>query len=164
MEPMRGPDAILVLGAAVLPGGRPGPSLARRCRAAASSAARWPDARLVVCGGRAWDGVVEADVMARSLVELGVDGERVVRERLSTTTVENLLEARAWLPSPGARVAIVTCAWHLPRALSIARAIGLDAVGVPAPAEPTGPLPRLVRAARERVHAILDARAARRRR
>src|SRR3990167_399574 len=84
------PVAILVLGARVRAGGRPGPALRRRIETAARAAERFPAARLLACGGCAWDGIVEADVMARELVERGVARSSVRRDRLSFTTIENL--------------------------------------------------------------------------
>lgn len=146
------PSAILVLGARVRAGGSAGPALLRRLERAARAAREWPDAVVVVCGGRAWDGIVEADVMARVLREHGLDEHRIVRERLSLTTIENLREGAALLRGRGVHgtVAIVTCDWHLPRAMTIARALGLVANECPA-AAPRTPLPRrAARAVRER--------------
>ncbi|MBI2391790.1 MAG: YdcF family protein [Deltaproteobacteria bacterium] len=142
------PSAILVLGARVR-SGRAGPALSRRIEAASEAAARWPDAAVIVCGGRAWDGVVEADVMARALAERGVHEGRIVRERLSLNTVENLRHGAA-LARTG-RLAVVTCDWHEPRAIAIARAMGLDAVGFAARAPESAWPRRLARAARERL-------------
>jgi uncharacterized SAM-binding protein YcdF (DUF218 family) len=172
---MRAPDAILVLGGRVRPGGRPAAPLLRRCRAAADEAARWPATPLIACGGRRWNGVVEADAIASELAQLGVDPARIARERLSLTTLENLIEGRA-LACPASAVAtsggepllaIVTCDWHLPRALAIARELELTAVGVPAPSREIGGVGRFartLRATRERVQTLLDVSLARRRR
>lgn len=142
------PVAILVLGARVR-AGRPGPALSRRIRAAARAAEDLPDARVIVCGGRAWHGVVEADVMARELASLGVEPSRIVRDRLSFTTIENLREGTS-LAGPGP-IAIVTCDWHAPRALAIASAMRLDARAIPAETPPPGPVRRTLRDVRERV-------------
>jgi uncharacterized SAM-binding protein YcdF (DUF218 family) len=169
---MRAPDAILVLGGRLRPGGRPAAPLLRRCRAAAEEATRWPTAVLIACGGRRWNGVVEADAMALSLAQLGVDPARIARERLSLTTLENLIEGRAIARPRTATereplLAIVTCDWHLPRALAIASALELSAVGVPAPTRDLaleGRVARTLRATRERVQTLIDVRLARRRR
>ena len=147
------PAAIVVLGARVRAGGAAGRALTRRLTRALTAATEWPDALVIVCGGRAWDGVVEADVMARALLDLGLCEERIVRERLSLTTIENLREASRVLGERAIRgpLAVVTCDWHLPRAMTITRALGLDAVACPAEA-PAAPLPRrAARALRERV-------------
>lgn len=142
------PAAILVLGARVRPGELRG-ALRRRVDAAVAAASRWPDALVVACGGRGWDGRIEADVMARALAEAGVDPARLRRDRLSLTTRENLEEGSALVrrASRTGSLAITTCDWHLERALTIGRAMGLDVVGVPA----IGPKVHFVRAARRRL-------------
>lgn len=131
-EGARAPVAILVLGARVRSSGAPGRALSRRIAEGARAAARWPEARVVACGGRAWDGIVEADVIVRELVAAGVDPARIERDRMSLTTIENLREGSARAGS--GPLAIVTCAWHLDRALAIARVMRLEAIGVPAAA------------------------------
>ncbi len=99
---------------------------------------------VVVCGGRAWgeDGrrVVEADAMACALVRLGVPEEVIVRERASMTTRENGIYTAAVCARRGIRrVALVTCAWHLPRATKLFEACGLEVVrGISAGESSTG--------------------------
>jgi uncharacterized SAM-binding protein YcdF (DUF218 family) len=161
---MTTPCAILVLGGKLTPSGSPSAGLARRCRAAAEAAALWPGLPVIACGGRRWGGVVEADAMARALAALAVDPARIERERLSLTTIENLVEgsARARARGGAGAIAIVTCDWHLPRALSIASALGIPAMGVPAPGNVAGTVARWVRATRERVQTAIDVRLARR--
>jgi uncharacterized SAM-binding protein YcdF (DUF218 family) len=109
--------------------------LLRRVKAAAALAVGGEnrDATLVVAsGGRQWDGHVEADVMARELVCLGVRPEAIVKERLSMTTREN---ARFVAESLGRRktqnATVVTCEWHLERALMLFRRTGLHVNGFP---------------------------------
>jgi cyclophilin family peptidyl-prolyl cis-trans isomerase len=130
------PTAILVLGAKILAGGLPSRALERRIDAAARCAEDFPRATIIACGGRRWDGVAEADVIARCLISRGIEESRVERERISLTTIENLREARrrATALAIEARFAIVTCEWHLPRALRIAERMKVEAMGVPAPA------------------------------
>lgn len=157
---MRVPDAILVLGARVAPGGKPTRALQKRLDAAIEASHRWPHARIVVCGGCLHDGYVEADVMARVLIDSGVAEDRVVRDRLSLTTLENLREgARAIGASRF--FAIVTSDWHLRRALSIARALGLEVLGVPAESDESWPR-RMMHAVREPLLLLLSLYLARR--
>lgn len=135
-----GDAVIAVLGAKV--GGR---ALARRIEQAAGEYD--DDAWFIACGGRRWDGVVEADAIADGLVARGVPRRRIVCDRLSLTTVENLREARTIVAMierharEGASLGVVTCDWHLPRALRIARALGLRAHGIAA-RSPDSPLHR----------------------
>jgi uncharacterized SAM-binding protein YcdF (DUF218 family) len=137
--------AIVVLGGKVYlrPGAKLAGALGRRVAAAAALYAhhREDDPIVIVTGGRAWNGVVEADAMARALVDLGVPAERIVRERCAMSTRENahytaLLLRRRGLE--GARV--VTCRWHMPRAAALFRAQGLFVEPVDAP---EGPSPTL---------------------
>jgi uncharacterized SAM-binding protein YcdF (DUF218 family) len=90
------------------------------------------DLRLIVaCGGRAWNGRVEADELARLLREADVPDDAIVRERCSLDTRDNARFAAALLARRGIEeVLVVTCSWHLPRALRLFRAAGLRAEGV----------------------------------
>lgn len=131
-------DAIVVLGCrvAVDLGGRlrAGP-LARRVDAAALAFARRarPGTLVVVSGGRHWDGLVEADVMARELVWRGVPHGAITRERCSLSTRDNAHMTAQVLARRGlASAAVVTCHWHLPRALALFRAQGCEVQGWPA--------------------------------
>jgi uncharacterized SAM-binding protein YcdF (DUF218 family) len=151
-------DAIVVLGCRVrLDGGgqlRPG-ALARRVDAAALAYARRPQEHTVVIasGGRHWEGVVEADVIARELARRGVPETAIARERCSLSTRDNARLTAMSLARRGiTRAAVVTCEWHLPRALALFRIAGVDVQGVPA-VEPreARPWSRAWRGARERV-------------
>jgi vancomycin permeability regulator SanA len=158
------PAAILVLGARVLPGGRPGEALARRIEAAAAAAREWPGVPVIACGGRAWDGFVEADVMARALEANGVSVARIARDRTSFTTLENVREGSALARRKGApssqALALVTCDWHLPRALAIAEAMRVAAVGVSAGAVPAPLRLRIPRFLHELLMVRVDVRLA----
>ncbi|MBX3222791.1 MAG: YdcF family protein [Labilithrix sp.] len=119
-------------------GCRPGSAaLARRARVARDVfVAR--GARLVVaCGGRDWNGRVEADELARMLEDGGVPRDAILRERVSRDTFENAVEAARLLTERGLReVVVVTCSWHLPRAKKLFERAGLgvvDGVGAPPP-------------------------------
>lgn len=113
-------------------------ALSRRA-GAASEAFRDRGADVVIaCGGRAWGGEVEADALAARLVASGVPDTHILRERSSLDTLENAQFARGVLGRHGlseAQVTVVTCAWHLPRALRLFEGTGLrvDGVGVEPP-------------------------------
>ena len=122
-------------------------------------------ATIVCSGGRAWDGLVEADAFAHGLVEAGVPSSRIVRERCSMSTADNaryttaLWERRTLGTSGIKTVFLVTCDWHLPRATKHFVREGLEVIAVPAK-RPNGVLPKrldeLVLLVRERVAAWLD--------
>jgi uncharacterized SAM-binding protein YcdF (DUF218 family) len=101
-------------------------ALARRARAA-SEAFRAHRAELVLaCGGRSWDGVVEADALAAMLRDAGIPDEAVLRERCSLDTRDNARFAAALLGRHGLdEVVVVTCSWHLPRARALFTRAGL---------------------------------------
>jgi uncharacterized SAM-binding protein YcdF (DUF218 family) len=65
--------------------------------------------------------------MARELERLGVPASAILRERCSLSTSDNARFAAAILERHGIRAAaIVTCAWHLPRALLHFRNAGVE--------------------------------------
>ena len=113
-----------------------------------------------------WKGFVESDVMASELEARGVARDRILRERCSSTTLENLDEARTIVAQRAgmATVAVVTCDWHLPRALAIACCLGLRAVGIEAPSGPAPVRLQVYRAIHEAVIRPIDVRLAVRRR
>lgn len=89
---------------------------------------------VVACGGARWNGVVEADEIARLLAEEGVPDRVIVRERASQDTLGNARCARDILG--GKPVVVVTCSWHLPRARVLFQRAGLcvvEGIGVPPP-------------------------------
>jgi cyclophilin family peptidyl-prolyl cis-trans isomerase len=98
--------------------------------------------------------VVEADAMAAALQRAGVPPECIVKERLSLSTRENARFAAAALAKRGVgrvAVAVVTCAWHLPRALVLFRKQGLSVEGIGAADAPAPVRRRAWRWGRERV-------------
>jgi uncharacterized SAM-binding protein YcdF (DUF218 family) len=124
------PDALSRGGSAEL---RPC-ALARRIEAAATFYCRTGDERTLVIasGGRRWGGVVEADVMARELARQGVPANAILRERCSLSTRDNAHFVGKILARHGiGAAAIVTCAWHLPRALLHFRHAGVEVQPVP---------------------------------
>jgi uncharacterized SAM-binding protein YcdF (DUF218 family) len=102
--------------------------------------------------------VVESDAMARELARSGVPEDALVLERCSFTTRENARYTARILRRRGvARVFVVTCAWHLPRALPHFRDEGFEATGIAAELPTrTGPTRRVWLLARERVASWLE--------
>jgi uncharacterized SAM-binding protein YcdF (DUF218 family) len=138
------PAAIVVLGCRVRldAGARLSPgALARRVEMGALTYHRRGDARtvVVVSGGRRWGDDVEADAMARELALRGVPEGAIVRERCSLSTRENARFTAEVLTRRGAhRVALVTCPWHMARAVALFSRAGVTvepvaATGVRAP-------------------------------
>jgi cyclophilin family peptidyl-prolyl cis-trans isomerase len=108
---------------------------------------------VVASGGRRWGEVVEADAIADALARAGVPRERIVKERLSLSTRENARFTAAAFAKRGigSPVAVVTCAWHLRRALVLFERQGLSVVGIAAEDAPAPAGRRVWRWGRERV-------------
>jgi uncharacterized SAM-binding protein YcdF (DUF218 family) len=111
--------------------------LARRLDAAAGAYAGRKAERpllVVASGGRRWGDLVEADVMACELARRGVPEWAIVRERCSLTTRDNArFTAQVLARRATVHVDVVTCEWHLPRAIALFRGAGMCADGVAAP-------------------------------
>ena len=133
-------DAIIVLGSQVLPSGEPNWVLERRLEAALARYERTP-LPIICCGAKGPDEPVpEAESMKKWLVRHGVPEAMIRAEAASFNTYENLDNAKALLPAGTVRVLVVTSDYHLPRALAIARAKGLDASGLGSPVYLSGRL------------------------
>jgi len=121
---------IVVLGAAQY-GGRPSPALERRLLAALALYQKGLAPRIAVAGGKAaGDTLSEGEAGCRYLMARGVPQEALLCETQSQSTYENLLFLRSQLAG---RVLLVTDTPHLPRALFLARLLGLEAEGHPVP-------------------------------
>lgn len=127
MEPQQVPpvQAIVVLGSGTL-NGHPRPVLAARLDTAAELARLQPAALIAVCGGVDWgEKESEAEIMARYLQQRhGIAADRLVLEKLSTSTELNLKLSRPLLAERGvtadAPAAMVSSDFHLMRAMNIA--------------------------------------------
>jgi len=121
---------IVVLGAAQY-GGRPSPALERRLLAALALYQKGLAPRIAVAGGKAaGDTLSEGEAGCRYLMARGVPQEALLCETRSQSTYQNLLFLRPHLEG---RILLVTDAPHLPRALFLARLLGLKAEGYPVP-------------------------------
>ncbi len=154
-------EALVLLGCRVAAGTLPPPAARRVARAARTFEAGLAP-RVVVSGGRRWDGIVEADRLALELTRLGVPESAVLRERESWTTRDNAIRtARLLAPLGVRRIGVVSCDWHLPRALWSFRREGFDAEGVPALTPPLAARRKIALFLREQGAWLLDrARAA----
>jgi uncharacterized SAM-binding protein YcdF (DUF218 family) len=149
-------DAIVVLGCRVTRGPLHG-AAARRVRRAAEAWAGQGRPWVIASGGRRWSGLSEADAYAAALVARGVASGRILRELCSLSTSENAFYSAKLLRQLGVtRPGVVTCDFHIRRALGCFRAAGLDPVPVPVQS-PDRSWPRwLTRTARERASAWIE--------
>ena len=128
---------LIVLGAAVY-GDRPSLTLVRRLEGALDYLNAYPESVAIVSGGMGpGETVTEAEAMRDWLLDNGVDEGRILLEDRATSTRENLDFSFAIIrergDEPDGNVAIVSSAYHLYRAKSMARLQGVSAAGVAAP-------------------------------
>ena len=126
-------DCILVLGAGVREDGTPSRILAARLDMALSLYEEGASGRLLMSGDHGRDEYDEVNVMKRKAMEAGIPSEAVFMDHAGFCTYDSLYRARDIFQAE--KIVIVTQRYHLYRALYIARALGLDAVGVPAEGE-----------------------------
>ncbi len=123
-------DGIIVLGAQVLPSGEPSVQLQWRLDKALECYQK-KNCYVVVTGAQGNnEPEPEGAVMRRVLMKMGVPGEHVISDPLSTDTKQNIRNGWAILREKGCeKPLIVTSDYHLPRAMAIARDNGLDPLG-----------------------------------
>jgi uncharacterized SAM-binding protein YcdF (DUF218 family) len=149
--------SLVLLGCRVLGPAALAPPATRRAQRALQAFRAGGFARILACGGKAWAGVREADALGDYLIEQGVPEAAIERERWSRSTRQNAhYAARLLLPRGQRRVALVTCDWHMARALRCFRGAGFDAqpITTPSPAVPFAEV--LLRSGRERVSLLVD--------
>ncbi len=112
---------------------------------------------VVVTGGRRWAGRAEAAVMAEALCRRGVPRAAIVPEYCSLSTKDNARYTSVLLAQRGVTlVGLVTCDWHMPRALRAFERYGVACIPLPAASPRASVLRRATRAARELASAALD--------
>lgn len=125
----RNADYIIVLGAGVI-GTRIPPLLAARIDRGIDLLHSNPKAVLILSGGQGpGEEIAEGEAMARYAEQKGVRPEQIIIEGRSRSTEENLLFSRELMNSGQPRVIVVTTAYHVFRALLLAKQQGLKCVG-----------------------------------
>ena len=89
-----------------------------------------PDATLIVSGPAAGNGATHASVLAQAAVSLGIDPRRIVQIDTARDTDDEAQEVRRRI-GLGAPFALVTSAWHMPRAVALMRRTGLAPLPCP---------------------------------
>ncbi|WP_280404654.1 YdcF family protein, partial [Nocardia brasiliensis] len=139
--------AIVVLGYGLLPDGTMRPTLVDRLRAGWLEAVLAPAAPVIVTGGNPHNGITEADAMAQWLVAHGIAPDRIHREPLARSTVENAAHSARLMREIGATTAvIVTSADHIDRAATDFAAAGVTVTAAVAAEQVPEPAVRLLRA------------------
>ena len=123
-------DVIVILGAALGPGGEAGPALRRRVAHGARLFHEGRAKYLIVTGGGLDTPPTEAEVMRALAVRHGVPEGRIIIEDKATRTLENVLHTARIMEDRGwARALVVSDPFHLPRALFLFRRLGIAASG-----------------------------------
>ncbi|MBI1211400.1 MAG: YdcF family protein [Alphaproteobacteria bacterium] len=97
-------------------------------------ARRYPNARIVYSGGGSgfFHEEPEANLLERTIGELGLAPSRVTYERRALNTSQNARYAKDVAePKPGERWLLVTSAFHMPRAIGAFRAAGFPVEAYP---------------------------------
>ena len=123
-----GEDALIVLGNGIQ-GEKVGKNLAKRLDKAALYHEKNPGAAIVVCGGQGpQEDITEALAMERYLVAKGVPQNGIKKEDLSTSTYENVSNAKEILDEcfpQGFSSALITNDYHVYRAVKTAAHAGI---------------------------------------
>jgi len=126
-EPEPGADYVIVLGAQVR-GEIPSKILYNRIMTAYEYLTGNPQSKVIVSGGQGeGEFISEAECMRRVLVQKGIDENRIIKEEGSTNTDENIRHSLK-LAGRDRRIVIVTCNFHIYRAIAIARKQGAERI------------------------------------
>ena len=121
-------DVAIVLGTEVTVGGRPSPRLAGRLETAAALI-KAGKARVILVSGDSNGGSGDEPVaMAAYLTTLGVDARRIVTDPYGLNTYNTCIRARDVYGVT--RALVVTQSYHVNRAVTLCRHLGIDAEGV----------------------------------
>lgn len=123
-------DCAIVLGARVYPDGRLSAMLKDRVVSGIALYREGAVKKLLMSGDHGHASYDEVNAMKDYAVETGVSGEDVFLDHAGFSTYESMYRAKEIFLSE--KVIIVSQAYHLPRAVYIARTLGLEAYGVSA--------------------------------
>ncbi len=127
-------EVAIVLGARVYPDGTPSPMLADRLATGVELYKVGKVDKLLMSGDHGTTTYDEVNVMLRYCLDRGVPDEDVFTDHAGFDTYDTMYRARDVFKVTDALV--VTQDFHLPRAVYIARSLGLDATGVVADIQP----------------------------
>ncbi len=128
-------EVLAVLGCRLAEGSQVRGALLRRLERSLVEHATSKVSLIIVSGGTEWQGVAEAMAMSNWLLARGVPELAILRESRSANTFENARYVVACLKERGLlgeRLGLVTCDWHMPRALRAFAHHGVNARPLPA--------------------------------
>lgn len=121
-------DVAIVLGARVYDSGRPSPFLRSRLDLAEQLFRGGQVKVILVSGANTAASNHETDAMRDYLIAKGIPAESVIADPKGFDTFDSCIRARRVFGITSAT--ITTQGYHLPRALALCSAVGIDAVGV----------------------------------
>jgi len=122
------PDCVLVLGAGVWNGNIASPMLQDRLDKAIQISKAGIETTLLMSGDHGQDNYDEVNVMKKYAIDHGLDSSDIFMDHAGFSTYESIIRAKKVFGVK--KVIIVSQKEHLPRALYIANALGLEAIGV----------------------------------
>lgn len=131
-------DAVLILGAFVLPDGTLSDMLEDRVTTGYELYVQHKAPKIIVSGDHGRQDYDEVNTMKSYLKNEGVTGQDIFMDHAGFSTYESLYRARDIFQAR--KVIIVTQRYHLSRAVFIARELGLDAYGVASDLHDYGPI------------------------
>lgn len=134
---------ILVFGAGVINNEYPSNILKNRLDTAFDLHQELPDNPIIVSGDHREDTYNEVAVMKNYLISLGVPSNQIYQDHAGHSTYDSLYRLKEVVGSDKALV--VTQAYHLYRAIMIARGLDIEVIGVPAKEISTSRIRREIR-------------------
>jgi uncharacterized SAM-binding protein YcdF (DUF218 family) len=151
------PMPLVLLGCRVIGPAALSPPGRRRALRAKSALQAGLTQQILACGGKSWNGVRETDALCAFLIEQGVPPLALERESNSRSTRQNArYAAQLLLPRGHRRIWLVTCDWHMARALRCFEGAGFQPEPLPARCPPIPVGQTLLRTLRERACLGLD--------
>lgn len=129
LKKKRNADYIIVLGAGII-GSKVTPLLGARIEKGIELLCYNPNAMLIMSGGQgSGEDIPESKAMADYAIDKGVSAEKIFLEQKSVSTEENLRFSRELIDKQNPQIIVVTTAYHLFRALILAKRQGIRCVG-----------------------------------
>nr|WP_298794887.1 YdcF family protein [uncultured Acetobacter sp.] len=127
---------IIIFGAALRADGTPSPALQHRVQAAVLFGKQQRAHLYLATGGVPQNGLTEAAVMRRLLLENGVSAEAILEDHVATDTFDSVINCTKILKEQGLEghtLALTSSPYHLPRCLLLMRLAGWQVQAVPFP-------------------------------
>lgn len=130
MDQVHQTDVIVVLGAAVRPGGTPSPALRRRVLHAIHLFHQGFSGSFLFTGGIGRHPPTEAEAMRRLALEHGLPDDRILLEENALSTLDSAISCCRIIRKNGWSTAtVVTDRYHLFRSVFLFRRLGVEAFG-----------------------------------